>query len=168
MSQRFEAVVIGGGIIGCAIAYELARGGRSVACVEKNTTAGSGSTANSCAIIRTHYSTLDGAALAKANYPYWEDWPAYLGAEEGEILATYREVGCCYTCFKDNRYGIKLEEIAKTIGIPYEVWTPSKMRANLPIMNPGHFHPAKAADDPEFGKQNGELRYVLYFPKPAT
>ena len=165
MAQGFEAIIIGGGIIGCAIAYELAKAGRSVACIEKNATAGSGSTSNSCAIIRTHYSTLDGAALAKSNYPYWEDWPAYLGAQEGEVLATYREVGCCYTCFEQNNYGIKLEEIANTIGIPYEVWTPSKMRANLPIVNPGHFHPAKAAEDPDFGKQDGEMRYVLFFPK---
>ena len=39
------------------------------------------------------------------------------------------------------------------------------MRANLPIVNPGHFHPAKAAEDPDFGKQDGEMRYVLFFPK---
>ena len=165
MPEGFDAVIIGGGIIGCAIAYELAKDGRTVACIEKNAAAGSGSTSNSCAIIRTHYSTLDGAALAKSNYPYWEDWAGYLGAPQDEVLARYREVGCCYTCFEDNNYGIKLEEIANTIDIPYEVWTPAKMRKMLPIMNPGHFHPAKAADDPAFGSQNGEMRYVLFFPK---
>ena len=73
MTESWDAVVIGGGIIGCAIAYELAKGGRKVACVEKNPVAGSGSTCNSCAIIRTHYSTLNGAALAKSNYPFWEE-----------------------------------------------------------------------------------------------
>ncbi len=165
MPLDFDAIIIGGGIVGCAIAYELAKGGRSVACVEKNLTAGAGSTCNSCAIIRTHYSTLDGAALAKSNYTFWENWREYLGAEDGEALAVYREVGCCYTCFEKNSYGIKLEEIANTIGIPYEVWTPSKIRARLPIMSPGHFHPARTEDDPEFGKQNGELRYVLFFPE---
>ena len=165
MSETYDAVIIGGGIIGCAIAYELAKGGRSVACVEKNATSGSGSTCNSCAIIRTHYSTLDGAALAKSNYPFWENWPGYLGAPDDELLATYREVGCCYTCFESNGYGRKLEDIANELDIPYEVWTPAKMRARLPIMSPGHFHPAKSADDPEFGEPNGEMRYVLFFPK---
>ena len=165
MANQFDAVIIGGGIIGCAIAFELAKAGKSVACVEKNQAAGSGSTCNSCAIIRTHYSTLDGAALAKSNYPYWEHWPEYLGAEDGEALAVYREVGCCYTCFAENGYGTRLEEIANTIAIPYEVWTPAKLRERLPIMNPGHFHPAKAWDDPDFGRQDGDLRYVLYFPK---
>ena len=165
MSQRFEVIVIGSGIIGCTTAYELAKGGRSVACIDKNSTAGSGSTGNSCAVVRTHYSTLDGAALAKSNYPYWENWPQYLGAEQGEVLAIYREVGCCYTCLEDNKYGTKLEEIANKIGIPYEVWTPAKIREMLPVMSPGHFHPARTADDLNFGKQQGELRYVLFFPK---
>ena len=165
MAEQFEAVIIGSGIIGCAIAYELARSGTAVACVDKNATAGSGSTGNSCAIIRTHYSTLDGAALAKSNYPYWEDWKGYLQADDGETLALYREVGCCYTCFPENDYGAKLEAIANRIDIPYEVWTPAIMRRKLPIINPGHFHPARPWDDPDFGRQDGELRYVLHFPK---
>ena len=109
MTDSYDAVIIGGGIIGCAIAHELAKGGKRVACVEKNAVAGSGSTGNSCAIIRTHYSTLNGAALAKSNYPFWENWPGYLGAEGDEVLATYREVGCCYTCFTSNDFGKKLE-----------------------------------------------------------
>ena len=165
MTDRYDAVIIGAGIIGCAIAYEMAKGGRKVVCVDKNAVAGSGSTGNSCAIIRTHYSTLNGAALAKSNYPFWENWAQYLGAEGDEVLATYREVGCCYTCFESNSFGRKLEEIANAIDIPYEVWTPAKMRANLPIMNPGHFHPARSVDDPAFGEQDGEMRYVLFFPK---
>ena len=165
MVKHYDAIIVGAGIIGAAIAYELARDGRRVAGIDKNAVTGAGSTCNSCAIIRTHYSTLDGAALAKSNYPFWEDFPGYLEAETGETLATYREVGCLYTCFEDNGYGLKLEEIANAIGIPYEVWTPAKIRARLPIMNPGHFHPARPADDPDFGRQDGEIRYVLFFPK---
>ena len=165
MPETFDAIIIGAGVIGCATAYEMAKSGKKVLGIEKNAVVGSGSTSNSCAIIRTHYSTLDGAALAKSNYPYWEDWPGYLGAPSEETLATYREVGCLYTCFEENKFGIRLEEIANTIDIPYEVWTPAKMRAMLPIINPGHFHPAKAPDDPAFGAQNGEMRYVLFFPK---
>ena len=165
MTDSYDAVIIGTGIIGCAIAYELAKGGKKVVCVDKNAVAGCGSTGNSCAIIRTHYSTLSGAALAKSNYPFWENWAQYIDAGADEVLATYREVGCCYTCFETNDFGRKLEEIANTIDIPYEIWTPAKMRANLPIMSPGHFHPAKAADDPAFGEHNGEMRYVLFFPK---
>ncbi|MDE0306782.1 MAG: FAD-dependent oxidoreductase [Albidovulum sp.] len=165
MRRKYDAVIIGGGIIGSAIAYELAKSSKSVAVFEKNAVIGSGSTCNSCAIVRTHYSTLNGAALAKSNYPFWERWREYIAPNESEPLAIYREFGCIYTCFESNNYGIKLEEIANQLDIPYEVWTPSKMRAMLPVINPGHFHPAKPADDPEFGCSDGDMRYVLYFPK---
>ena len=165
MSSNYDAIVIGGGIIGCAIAYELAKGGKKVLCIEKNADAGSGSTGNSCAIIRTHYSTLNGAALAKSNYPYWEDWPGYVEARNGDVLAIYREVGCIYTCLEANNYGSKLEEIANEIGIPYEIWPPALIRKKLPIMSPGSYYPARTVDDPAFGKDTGDLRYVLFFPK---
>jgi sarcosine oxidase subunit beta len=165
MSNKFDAIIIGGGIIGSAIAYEMAKSGKSVVCIEKNSTAGSGSTSNSCAIIRTHYSTLSGAALAKSNYYYWENWAEYLNAPEDETLAKYRETGCLFTCFKKNDYGSKLEEIANEIDIPYEVWSPAKMKKKLPIINPGHFYPPKPADDPDFGSKKGDMRYVLFFPR---
>jgi len=165
MTGKLDAIIIGAGVIGCAIAYEMAKSGKRVLGIDKNTVAGAGSTGNSCAIIRTHYSTLDGAALAQSNYPYWANYPAYLGAGKNEVLASYREVGCLYTCFEKNGFGIRLEEIANKIGIPYEVWTPSKARANLPIVDPGHFNPARAVDDPAFGERKGDLRYFLFFPK---
>ena len=165
MKENFDAIVIGGGIIGCAIAYELSKKSYKVGCIEKNQKTGSGSTSNSCAIIRTHYSTLDGAAMAKSNYPFWENWRDYLNAPNNEILAKYKEVGCFFTCFEKNQYGQKLEEIALEIGIPYEVLTPAKMKKLLPIINPGHFYPAKALTDKNFGEKNGNLRYVLHFPK---
>ena len=63
--------------------------------------------------------------MAKANYPFWENWSGYVEAPKNEVLAKYREVGCFFTCFKKNQYGRKLEEIATAIGIPYEVLSPT-------------------------------------------
>ena len=42
--------------------------------LDSNPTSGYGSTAASCAIIRVHYSTFDGCALAYEGYHYWKDW----------------------------------------------------------------------------------------------
>ena len=165
MSKTYDAIIVGAGIIGCAIAFEMSKSGKKVLCIEKNAAAGSGSTSNSCAIIRTHYSTLYGAALAKSNYFFWENWAEYLEAKKNEKLATYREVGCLFTCFEKNQFGYKLEEIANKLNIPYEVWTPNKMKEKLPIINPGHFYPPKKIDDSNFGTKNGDMRYVLFFPK---
>ncbi len=56
MKQSADVVIIGGGVEGCSIAYNLAREGCvNVVLIEKKTLA-SGSTGKSCGIIRTHYS----------------------------------------------------------------------------------------------------------------
>jgi glycine/D-amino acid oxidase-like deaminating enzyme len=56
LKSSADVVIIGGGVEGCSIAYNLAlEGGGSVVLLEKNTLA-SGSTGKSCGIIRTHYS----------------------------------------------------------------------------------------------------------------
>ena len=82
MKNQFDAIIIGGGIVGACISFELSKSGKQVLCIDKNPAAGYGSTSNSCAIIRTHYSTLDGAALALSNYPNWENWSDFLGADD--------------------------------------------------------------------------------------
>ena len=108
MPENFDVIVIGAGIVGACVTYEMTKGGKKVVCLDKNPVAGAGSTTNSCAVIRTHYSTLGGAAFALSNYPYWQDWARYLGATDDGNLAQYREVGCIYTCFKENNYAAKL------------------------------------------------------------
>ena len=79
MSAPYDAVVIGAGVIGAAVGFELSKKGWKTLNVDKLSGAGYGSTAASCAIIRVHYSTLDGCAMAYEGYHYWKDWSNYLG-----------------------------------------------------------------------------------------
>jgi len=69
MSKKPDAI-IGTGVIGAATAFELAKLGYKTMSLDRNRQAGQGSTAASCAIIRMHYSTLDGAAFAWEGYHY--------------------------------------------------------------------------------------------------
>ena len=62
MSLTADVVVIGAGIVGGSIAYELARRGRSVVVVDRGRGAGTGSTSASSAVIRYNYSTWTGVA----------------------------------------------------------------------------------------------------------
>ena len=165
MKNKYEAIVIGCGIVGACISFELAKSGRRILCIDKNPAAGYGSTGNSCAIIRTHYSTLDGAALALSNYHYWENWSEYLGTEDELGLIKYTEVGCIYTCFAENNYGEKLVEIADTLGIPYEIWPPEVMRQRVSIIDPGNYYPARLPEDSKFGEPIGKMKQVIFFPK---
>ena len=63
MNKKYDAIIIGAGVIGCPIAYELAKMGYKTLNVDKLSDAGMGSTAASCAIVRAHYSTEDGVAF---------------------------------------------------------------------------------------------------------
>jgi len=57
--------------------------------LDRNSQPGHSSTSGSCAIIRMHYSTYDGTALAWESYHYWKDWASYLDLTEDEILAKF-------------------------------------------------------------------------------
>ena len=94
MSERYDGIIIGAGIIGACTAFELAKRGWRTLNVDKLPAAGYGSTGSSCAIIRTHYSTLDGSALAYEGYFRWEEWASYLGARDERGLAVFHKTGC--------------------------------------------------------------------------
>jgi sarcosine oxidase subunit beta len=51
MNPKYNAVIIGSGIIGCSIAFELSKKGWKTLNVDKLASAGLGSTANSCAVV---------------------------------------------------------------------------------------------------------------------
>ena len=91
MTKKYDALIIGAGIIGASIAFELAKKGYKTLNVDKLSAAGAGSTINSCAIIRTHYSTLEGTAMAYESYLHWKNWAEYLGVEDERGYATVHQ-----------------------------------------------------------------------------
>ena len=79
VSKQYDAIIIGSGIIGGAIGLELAKRGSRTLNVDRHPAAGYGSTSNTCAIIRFHYSTAEGVAMARESYYYWLDGPKSCG-----------------------------------------------------------------------------------------
>jgi glycine/D-amino acid oxidase-like deaminating enzyme len=66
-----DVLIIGGGLMGCATAYELSRRGLSVTLVERREEPGRETTARSGAIIRAHYGVPELVSLAlEANRRY--------------------------------------------------------------------------------------------------
>ena len=88
MSESFDVVVIGGGVIGCATAWELARAGASVAVIEKGVLAG-GSTGRSSAIVRQHYSNETTARMALHGLRVFQDFDERVGGECGFVPAGF-------------------------------------------------------------------------------
>ena len=92
-SETADVVIIGAGILGSAIAFELSRDGRRVTVVDQGSTAGSGSTMDSSAIIRCHYTVPASVSAARDCYFDWIDWPAYTEHEDPEGTFSYRPTG---------------------------------------------------------------------------
>jgi sarcosine oxidase subunit beta len=81
-STTFDVIIIGGGIMGCSSAYELARKGVSVVVLEKGTI-GQGPTGKSSAIIRQHYSNELTARMALYSLGIFQNFVELVGGECG-------------------------------------------------------------------------------------
>lgn len=55
MKKAFDAVVLGGGVVGASTAFALAQRGLAVGLIERESQLGAGATSRSSACIRTHY-----------------------------------------------------------------------------------------------------------------
>ena len=165
MSGTFDAIIIGAGVIGSAVSYELAKKGWKTLNIDRNPTSGYGSTAASCAIIRVHYSTLDGCALAYEGYHYWKNWKSYLDFEDESGLAKFIECGCMIYQTEQNEYLKKVIDRAQELNIPHELWDSQKIKEMLRIADTDQFGPVKAVDDKNFGNSTGlSLRGSVFFP----
>ena len=156
MTHTADAVVIGTGIIGAAIAYELALAGLRVMSVDQLGDVGSGSTSASSSIVRFHYSTFEGVAASwEANFG-WETWRDYLGAPADQVLARLVRVGCLILDGTTNRE--RVLSLFDQIGIPYQCWDAATIRQEVPGLDPGRYGPPKpVTDDAFWADPDGEL-----------
>ncbi len=165
MSHHHDCVIIGAGVIGSCLAFELVKKGYRTLNLDKSPGAGHGSTGNSCAIIRVHYSTFDGAALAQEGMHYWQDWPNYLGVEDESGLAKYSKVGCVVMKTPRNGNLRRVCENMTALDIPWEDWSAQQLIERLPIFNARKFWPVRRLDDPEFGAtQADDIDGVVFTP----
>ena len=165
MNERYDAIIIGAGVIGNAVSFELVKRGYKTLNIDANPVSGYGSTSASCAIIRVHYSTFDGCALAYESYHYWKNWKSYLDFEDESGLAKFIECGCMIYQTEQNDHLKKVIERAKELNIPHELWGPKKIREMLRIADTDQFGPVKSVDDKDFGNSSGlSLRGSVFFP----
>ena len=157
MENTADVIVIGAGVIGAAVAFELSKAGYKTLSVDRNRQVGHGSTAGSCACIRMHYSTFDGTALAWEGFHYWRDWPDYLELTQDRALSRFVQTGCLVMKSEANGYLERHKENSRRLNCPHEDWSAERIVEQLPIYNLESFSPARAADDPAFGQTNGSF-----------
>ncbi|WP_245703042.1 NAD(P)/FAD-dependent oxidoreductase [Streptomyces lushanensis] len=147
--ETYDSVVIGAGVLGCSVAYALARDGRRVCVVDRNASAGSGSTSASSAIVRYNYSTFAGVASAWESAHIWRDWAHHLGTGEGTGLARFIKTGGL-SLDAPGQDRQKVLGLFDRVGVPYEVWDEARLRERMPLLDTGRHHPPKAITDDAF------------------
>ncbi len=80
--EKFDVIVIGGGVIGCSVAFHLATlGAKKVLLLERGLI-GSGTTSQSSGILRTHYSVRENVELARRSWEVFNNFSEYVGDAE--------------------------------------------------------------------------------------
>jgi sarcosine oxidase subunit beta len=128
-----DVVVIGGGVVGCSVAWHLAALGAGRVVVLERRQVGAGTTAQSSGILRTHYSVPENVELARRSWAVFERLADYLGDPD----AASGLVRCGYLIAAPE--GPKLQALHDALaqqaamGIEVRTLTPTEAAALLPI-----------------------------------
>ncbi len=156
MTDNYDAIIVGGGVVGTAIAFNLARiGVRRILLLEKETIC-SGDTGKSCGIVRTHYSNPLTCRMATIGRDILADFQDRIGGESGFK-------GCGYLIFSgagmldDFVTNIDLQRAA---GAEVELIDAKQALEIHPKLNPARI--AMAAFEPLSGYADPHLTTMSY------
>ena len=132
LPARAEVLIIGGGVIGCAIAYHLAKAGRSDVLLLERKQLTSGTTWHAAGLIGQLRASINMTKLAR----YTSELYGGLEAETGQATG-YRRCGS----YSIATHGERLEELkrsasmAKVFGLQVDVVTKEAIAERLPLLN---------------------------------
>ncbi|MBI4592678.1 MAG: FAD-binding oxidoreductase [Candidatus Rokubacteria bacterium] len=131
LPRTASAVVIGGGVVGCSIAYHLAhRGLRDVVVVERGTI-GSGATSKAAGGIRAQFSTATEIRFSLESVRVFESFAEEFGVDPG-----YRRIGYLFLVADPADLRSFEERIAlqRSLGVDVRLITPGEARELVPAL----------------------------------
>jgi sarcosine oxidase subunit beta len=166
MNKKADAIIIGAGVIGSSVAFELAKRGYKTLNIDKLPTSGYGSTSNSCAIVRAHYSTWDGVAMAYEGFFYWDDWANYLGVQDERGMIKYMKTGSIIFKLQGEDHSKKSLKYFEEIGVEHEIWDLDKLKERMPIYSHDQFDGTTRPDDDDhfFDKTGKKIEGAVFTP----
>lgn len=136
MSDRYDVAIIGGGVIGCAIARELARFRLETVLLEKNAEVGFGTSKTNSGIIHpghdTPLSTLKGRLVVRGN--------ALFDQLKDELGFGFRRIGELNVAMShEDLEGLRsLKTLGDEKGVPgLELWDQERLRREEPNLSRG-------------------------------
>ena len=166
MNRTADAIIVGAGVIGSAVAFELAKRGYKTLNIDKLPTSGYGSTSNSCAIVRAHYSTWDGVAMAYEGFFYWDDWDDYLGVRDDRGMIKYMKTGSVLFKLEGEDHSNKCLKLFKEIGVEHEIWDLDKLKEMIPIYSHDQYDGTTRPDEDDhfWDKTGKKIEGAVYTP----
>jgi glycine/D-amino acid oxidase-like deaminating enzyme len=129
--ETAEIAVIGGGIVGCSVAYHLARKGcRNVVLLEKDLVC-FGSTGKSAGGVRAQFSSEVNIRLSLEALKILKGFQDELGVDPG-----FRQTGYLFLATTDDELALFRQNVAlqQRFGIPVELLAPDEIRRRVPIL----------------------------------
>lgn len=155
MSQVYDAIIIGGGIMGCSTAFHLAQRGLKVALLEKGNI-GDGGTGKSSAIIRQHYSNELTARMALYSLRVFQEFEERVGGECG-----FTNVGFLALVAAKDQAGLEANvALQRGVGIQTELLQPEALLELMPGIQTADL--IAAAYEPEAGYADPYLTVTSY------
>ena len=159
----YDVLVVGAGVIGSSVAYELAKTGRSVLCVDAATGPGQGSTSASSAVIRFHYSTMPSIATSWEAKHCWEKWEDHLGGGDEAGLARFVRSGV--VVLEDEVINTaRILALYDEVGITYELWDAATLAERVPGITTRYYSPPQSIHDPAFWDESTRDLSAFYNP----
>ncbi len=132
-----EVLIIGGGVVGCSIAYHLTqRGVRDILVIERDTI-GSGSTSRAAGGIRQQFSNESNIRISMYSVKFFEQFRERmkLGQDEGDM--DFHQVGYLFLLTNEKEWGEFQENVAlqRRLGLKVEALTPQEAAELVPGLN---------------------------------
>lgn len=149
--KTYDVVVIGAGVLGSAIVWELQKKGYATSTVDLLPAPGTGSTSFSCGIVRCHYSTYPGVALSNESIRCWQNWADYLAVKDPRGIAEYRQCGVLFLLAPDWGVGAdRVVELMDEVGVNMTRLSNEDLAEYCPYLNLAKKSPVRKSRDPAF------------------
>ncbi|MDE2779892.1 MAG: FAD-binding oxidoreductase [Chloroflexota bacterium] len=151
MKNTADAVVIGGGVMGCSLLYYLAKMGTTDTLLLERSVLGAGSTGLSQAICRMHYSNPITASMAWSSLQVYANFSEQVGGDSGFVKTGYLVV-----VEEIDRPSLELNiAMQQDLGIDVALVSPEELRGLAPMFSA--FEGESLAWEPQSGYANPYL-----------
>jgi sarcosine oxidase subunit beta len=151
MTQTYDVIIIGAGVMGASLAFHLAERGLKPAILERKVTA-SGATGHSSGLVRMHYDLAAESELTFVSYKYYfNDWKHRVGGDCGFINTGFMQIA--KREHEDKLRGNVANQ--QRIGINTSVISAAEVKELFPDLVTDHFD--FAAYEPDSGYADATL-----------